>query len=234
VTLETILYAFFGGLLPAIIWLYFLLKEDSRCPEPRGMIWFAFLIGMAAVPLVVWPEQWAQKALPAGIAVWTAWAVIEETTKYIVAALFILPRRAVNEAPDYVVYMLTVALGFAAAENMLFLIEPATKGDFLGGLVTNNLRFIGATLLHVVASSAIGFTLAFSYKHRPIIRTSLAALGLILAVALHATFNMLIIIGGSSRTLSAFLLVWSAAVVFFALFEILKYFRYHRLSKTTC
>jgi RsiW-degrading membrane proteinase PrsW (M82 family) len=198
------------------------------------MILFAFVVGMLAVPLVVLPEQWAQKALPAGIAVWTAWAVIEETIKYLGAALLILPRRAVNEAPDYVVYMLTVALGFAAAENMLFLVEPVMQGDFLGGLVTNNLRFIGATLLHVVASSAIGFTLAFSYQHPPVIRTSLAALGLILAVALHAGFNMLIMIGGGSQTLSAFLLVWSAAVVFFALFEILKYFRYRRLSKTTC
>ena len=198
------------------------------------MILLAFVVGMAAVPLVILPEHLARELLIEGLPVWTAWAVIEELAKYVVAALIILPRRAINESIDYVIYMLTVALGFAAAENMLFLLEPAGNGDFLAGLVTNNLRFIGATLLHVLASSAIGFALAFSYKKSPIIRTLCAAGGLILAVALHTAFNALIIVSGGTEALSAFLLVWSAAVVFFALFEILKYFRYRRLSKTTC
>ena len=44
------------------------------------------------------------------------------TLKYLMAAAFILWRNAVDEAPDYVIYMFTVALGFAAAENMLFLL----------------------------------------------------------------------------------------------------------------
>jgi hypothetical protein len=40
--------------------------------------------------------------------------------------------------------------------------------------------------------------------------------------------------GSGRESLSAFLLVWSSAVVFFALFEILKYFRYRRLAKNVC
>ncbi|MDO8623909.1 MAG: PrsW family glutamic-type intramembrane protease [bacterium] len=233
-SIDTILYAFFGGLLPAIIWLYFLLKEDSRCPEPPRMIWLTFILGMLVVPLVLFPERWAEAHFASGLSLWTAWAAIEETLKYAVVALFIFPRRAVDETPDYVIYMVTIALGFAAAENALFLFAPLSTGDFLGGVVTDNMRFIGATLLHVIASSAIGFTLAFSYQKTPIVRTLLASLGLILAVLLHTTFNALIIVGSGRQTLSAFLLVWSAAVVFFALFEILKYFRYRRLAKNTC
>ena len=231
---ETFLYAFFGGLLPAIIWLYFLLKEDNRCPEPRRMIWVAFFLGMLAVPLAIYPEQWAQTLLGSGLPLYTAWAAIEELSKYALAALFIFPRRAVDESPDYVIYMLTVALGFAALENILFLWEPFSNGDLVGGVVTHNFRFMGATLLHVIASSAIGFTLAFSYKKSPGVRMLYASLGLILAIALHTAFNLLIIVGSGTKTLAAFLLVWSAAVVFFALFEILKYFRYQRLPKNAC
>lgn len=229
----TLLYAFFGGLLPAIIWLYFLLKEDSRCPEPRKMIWLAFIVGMAGVPLSLLPEKYAQGAL-VGLPLYIAWATIEETFKYALAAIFILPRRAVDESPDYVIYMLTVALGFAAAENMLFLIAPLGSGNLLAGLLTDNMRFLGATLLHVLASSAIGFALAVSYRMTRQARVLYAALGLILAVILHSAFNALIILGSGGETLSAFLLVWSAAVIFFALFEILKYFRYRSLARNTC
>jgi RsiW-degrading membrane proteinase PrsW (M82 family) len=152
----------------------------------------------------------------------------------VTAAIFIFPRRAVDESPDYVIYMVTIALGFAAAENVLFLLGPLSTGDLIGGILTDNMRFLGATLLHVIASSAIGFALAFSYMKPRGSRILYAAGGLILAVVLHTAFNALIILGSGAKTLSAFLLVWSAAVVFFALFEILKYFRYQRLPKNTC
>lgn len=234
ISLETALYAFLGGILPAMIWLYFLLKEDSRCPEPRSMITLALAAGMLSVPLVLPLERLAILALPAGIPVILAWAMIEETVKYGLAALVVLWRKDVNESVDLVIYMLTVALGFAALENMLFLIAPFSGGHIFEGLLTGNLRFVGSTLLHVIASSTIGFALGFSFKMRKSIRTVFASVGLILAISLHALFNFLIIDGNGSYTLFAFFIVWSGAVIFFALFELLKYLRYHRLPKNTC
>ena len=141
-------------------------------------------------------------------------------------AILILWRRAVDEAPDYVIYMVTVALGFAAAENMLFLITPLSEGNLLTSFFTGDVRFLGSTLLHVVASAAVGFALAFSTRYRPQGRIGMAALGLILATALHTAFNMLIINQGASTALAAFFLVWVVAVIFFAAFEVLKYFQY--------
>lgn len=211
-----------------------MLKEDSRCPEPPRMILLAFCLGMLAVPLVIFPERWAEVAYGEGMSKWISWAVIEELMKYVLVAMFILPKRAVDETPDYVIYMVTVALGFAAAENALFLFAPLAAGDFITGIVANNMRFIGATLLHVIASSAIGFALAFSYRKARGARILFAAVGLILATVLHTGFNTLIIMDSGKTTLSAFLLLWSAAVVFFALFEILKYYRYRRLAKNIC
>ncbi|MBU6214772.1 PrsW family intramembrane metalloprotease [Patescibacteria group bacterium] len=242
-TPTTLGYAFLGGLLPSFIWLYFLLKEDAAHPEPKKIILFAFVAGMAAVPLALPAEQWSCTHLPLetllkcpsrpGFHIILSWALIEEVLKYVMAAAFILWRGAVDEAPDYVVYMLTVALGFAAAENMLFLGSPLFSGQFIDGIFTDNVRFLGSTLLHAVASASIGFALAFSSRSGPLVRSGAAALGLILAVALHTAFNELIINQGASTTLTAFFLVWTVTVIFFAAFEVLKYFQYRRLPNSS-
>jgi protease PrsW len=226
VTATTLGYAFLGGLLPSFIWLYFLLKEDAKHPEPKTLIALTFVVGMIAVPIALPLEQYAKNHLVGDFSVFTAWALIEEVLKYSMAAIFILWRNAVDEISDYVIYMITVALGFAAAENILFLIDPVSSGYFATSFFTGDVRFIGSTLLHVVASSAIGFSLAFSFKRRPGERIIASAIGLILAIALHTGFNMLIINQDASYAFTAFSLVWIAAVVFFAAFEVLKYFQY--------
>ncbi len=230
-TLTTIGYAFLGGLLPSAIWLYFLLKEDATHPEPKRLIAFAFIAGMTVVPLALPFEQYAKDHLEGQASILTAWALIEELLKYGAAAVLILWRKAIDEAPDYVIYMLTVALGFAAAENMLFLSSSIEDGGIANGLFTNNVRFLGSTLLHVMASASIGFALAFSDAARPVTRAVAGGVGLILAITLHTAFNMLIINQGASTTLMAFFLVWMLAVVFFAAFEVLKYFQYRNLPK---
>lgn len=228
-TLSTIGYAFFGGLLPSLIWLYFLLKEDATHHEPKKLLALSFIAGMAAVPLAIPLEQWIFTSHDNNLSVITAWALVEEVLKYAMAAAFILWRPIVDEAPEYVIYMITVALGFAAAENMLFLIEPISGGDLATSIFTGDVRFIGATLLHVFASALIGFALAFSHRSRPAVRVIAASSGLILAIALHTAFNALIITEGTSTTLAAVSLVWAAAVIFFATFEVLKFFQYRNL-----
>ncbi|HEY0010722.1 MAG TPA: PrsW family glutamic-type intramembrane protease [Candidatus Paceibacterota bacterium] len=242
--LSTIGYAFLGGVLPPLVWLYFLLKEDERCPEPLPMLVIAFAAGMLAIPLALPLEALVRDFARLTYAecrggalcmpIILGWSIVEETLKYGLAALLVLWRKDVNESVDLVIYMLTVALGFAALENVLFLVVPFASGEVLSGLATGNLRFIGATLLHVMASSVIGFALAFSFTYSKPVRALCAAAGLILAIALHAVFNFFIIQGDGAYTLYAFLTVWTSAVVFFALFEALRYFRYRNLPKNTC
>jgi len=245
VPFGTLGYAFLGGVLPPLVWLYFLLKEDDRCPEPLPCLLIAFIAGMLAVPLALPLEALLRdyayiayagcsEYAPLCGPIILGWSIIEETLKYVLAALLVLWRADVNEPIDLVIYMLTAALGFAALENVLFLIVPFASGDVLMGLQTGNLRFIGSTLLHVMASSAIGFALAFSLNFPKPLRLLCAFMGLILAIALHALFNFFIIQGDGANTLFAFLIVWTAAVVFFALFETLRYARYRNLPKNVC
>ncbi len=238
--ISSILFAFLAGILPALVWLFFLLKEDGKNPEPKRLIAITFLGGMGSVLLALPLERIACLNLGGctgqlSMAVFLSWAVIEETLKYAITAALILWRRDVDEPIDYVVYMITAALGFAALENALFLLSPFSTGDFVNGILTDDLRFVGSTLLHVVASSAIGFSLAFSYRKMASqgsysISSIVVVFGLILAIALHALFNVLIISADGSTTLAAFITVWTAVLVFFALFEVLKSFQARRLS----
>lgn len=236
-------YAFLGGAVPAMMWLYFLLKEDSRCPEPPPLLFIAFMTGSLAVPLALPLEAlWRDyattlEACRAGtlcLPVIAGWSVIEEGLKYGLIAAMVLWRPEVDEPIDTIIYVLTAALGFAALENVLFLLAPFASGDLLGGIEIGNLRFIGSTLLHVMASSVVGFALAFTFRARPVVRMLAATTGLILAIALHAVFNFFIILEDGTHTLFAFMLVWVAAVIFLALVELVRYFWYRDLPANTC
>ena len=58
------LIAFAGGILPALIWLWFWLREDREAPEPRGLIALSFAAGMAVVYFVLPIQKLAVLALP--------------------------------------------------------------------------------------------------------------------------------------------------------------------------
>lgn len=226
-TSVSIVYAFLAGILPALIWLFFLLREDAKNPEPKRLIALAFFAGMAAVIAALPLERFSCSIfLGCGVTpsptIVLAWAVIEECLKYGVVAAIIFWRKEVDEPLDYVVYMLTAALGFAALENAFFLVAPFSAGQYAQGFLTDDLRFVGSTLLHVIASSVIGFALAFSAARGATTRVVAAGAGLILAVALHALFNFLIISQDGKSALPAFFTVWTGIVVLFALFEVLK------------
>src|SRR3989338_8162046 len=161
---QTIFYAVLGGILPALLWLSFWLREDRKHPEPKGLIGKTFLFGMLAV-IVVLPFQKGVDAvfpdlmLPAIF----LWAVLEECFKFGAGYFGGIHSVEDNEPVDPMIYMITAALGFVALENTLFIIGPLLGDDILKGVITGNLRFIGASLLHVVSSGIIGFALSLSF-----------------------------------------------------------------------
>ena len=205
------LIAALGGLLPALLWLAFWLMEDRCEPEPKRYLFFCFLAGMAAVPLVL-PLETAADIYLDGSQLLLAWAVIEELLKFGAAYLAALRFRVFDEPLDGVIYLVTAALGFSALENALFLVDPASAGDALRMLVMGDLRFIGASLLHVLASATIGISLALSFHQSAAKRRLAAAIGVILAVSLHALFNLLILTSGCGKIFLVFLALWLGIV----------------------
>lgn len=237
IPLQTLFFAIIGGLFPALVWLYFWLQEDRRSPEPRGLILLTFIAGMIAVPLVLPLEQFALSYFGGSVngtfsrEVIISWATIEEIMKYLVVALVVLWRKEVNDPIDVMVYMVTAALGFAALENTLFLFSSISVGTLADTIITGNLRFLGSSLLHVLASATVGFTLAISFYTKKRTHILYASIGLILAIALHSVFNLLILSRNGIGALSAFFFVWTGILILFVLFEIAKYVRKNHFTR---
>ena len=218
-----LLYAVLGGLLPALIWLWFWLREDLH-PEPKRLILKAFAAGAVAIPFVLLAEAVTSCAISflfhsslesqspsllmplafcsrpfalfsplsflAGPLLLVGFAAAEEMIKYLSARRFVLTGKDFDEPVDAMIYLMTTALGFAAFENIFFLL-PAFASTIFEGIVISNLRFLGATLLHAISSGIVGYAVALSfYKDGSKVRY--LAAGLIAATALHTLFNVLV------------------------------------------
>lgn len=235
---QTILFALGGGLLPALLWLFFWLKEDSKHPEPRIYIAFTFIFGMLSVVAALIIQQMISPFLLGSISMRELvgehqvtigltmaiiiFSFIEEIVKFLAAYFVCLKRRKIDNEPlDDVVYMITAALGFVAVENTLFLLGPLLAGDAALAVITGNMRFIGATVLHVASSSIIGVFLAFSHFKLKRVKFRYLWSGIILATGLHAGFN-LFIMRSTDTMLYAFAGVWLVSVLIIFLFEKIK------------
>ena len=225
-----IITAFAGGTFPALAWLWFWRREDSKPPEPRRLIALAFFAGMVTVAIVIPVQKLIQPFFVNAAMMFTAWSGIEELMKYLVARVTVLRRRDDDEPIDPVIYMVTVALGFAAAENALFLLSPLSGSTFLETILTGNLRFVGATLLHVLSSAVIGAALGLSFYKTERLKRIYALFGVILAVILHSSFNFLILNTPEEHLLRTFGYVWIGLVALLAVLEYIK--RIHPLWKT--
>ena len=210
-----------AGVLPSAIWLLFYLRKD-RHPESKRMILKIFLYGMiAALPVILielgFLEMLSRVTLSPFIVSILYWflgvAFIEEFVKYLVVRGKVVKHSAFDEPVDLMLYMMIAALGFAALENILYLL-PLTPAEVFP---TSILRFFGATLLHALCSGTLGFFLALSFyqiKHRG----KLLLLGIVLAVVLHGVFNFYIIEkeGTISFLMPILILVGLAGFVTFA------------------
>jgi RsiW-degrading membrane proteinase PrsW (M82 family) len=199
----------------------FWLREDKAKPEPLLLIAITFIAGMAVVPLALPLQKYAIDLYHGGNLI-MVWVIIEELLKYAVALCIILWNRAVDEPIDMVIYMVTIALGFAALENALFVLNPLAAGDYLNSALTGSFRFLGATLLHVLASGTVGVLLAFSFYKRTSIKLLFGTIGLCLAIVLHALFNFFIMDASGETILGVFLFVWFGIIILFLLFEKIK------------
>lgn len=221
ISAETLFYSLFGGILPALVWLFFWLREDAQRPEPRGLIMLTFFCGMLAVPLVI-PFQRLTYLPLNELMTFTLWATIEEVFKFGAAYFVALRSREDDEPLDPLIYMMTAALGFVALENFLFILNPLTSGNIVEGLITGNVRFVGANLLHTISSAAIGIAMGLSFYKSRLSKQFYLAIGFIVAIALHTAFNFFIIKSATSTTLATLGFVWIAIVILMLFFEEIK------------
>lgn len=211
-----------GGIVPALFWLWFWLKEDNQKPEPKGLITTIFIIGMISVILVIPFQKFIQNNVSGEGWQLISWATMEEIIKYLAVMLLLYKSDKIDEPIDWPIFLITAALGFAALENTMFLLKPLSLNDTTVSLLTGQLRFLGSTLLHAVSSGIIGIALGLSYFMGGFAKKIYLFFGLILAIALHSTFNFFIMEDNGNNVLKILGFLWVVTIIIILLFEKLR------------
>ena len=201
------------GTAPALFWLVFFLLEDKKNPEPRPLIAGIFVVGALSALAAAVIQLIVQDALfpaffitdPSVFSLFI-FAFIEEAIKFLAAYLIVSKNKCFDEPVDAMIYTITAGLGFAALENTIFIASP-TGIPF----ETMMFRFVGATLLHALASGLVGF---YWVRRR-------LFLGLFIATVLHLIFNILILEFSATPFYASGILIFASFFLFYD-FDILK------------
>ena len=240
------------GLLPSLIWLCFYLRKDQH-PEPNSMVVKMFLWGMALAPLaialellLIWllspgtnpfdliSQTQSASVIKIVLSATLIPALVEEYLKYSAVKFRILKNSEFDEPTDAMIYCLIVGLGFAAIENLLILFK-ITYPDFGQVFGIISLRFLGATLVHALASAIVGYWLAFGILHNKE-RKVFISIGLGLAILFHTCYNYLIItIARLTDSGQKMILISSvAALMVFTALVVSYYFRKLKKQQSIC
>jgi len=222
---KILVIAFLGGIIPSLIWLWFWLKEDQKNPEPKGILAIVFILGMIGVVLAIQIQKLIRGSIDSAEWQLILNAGVEELIKYLAVMAILYKTNYADEPVDWPIYMITGALGFAALENVFFLIKPLSLGQSTISLFTGNFRFLGSTLLHTVSSGILGIALGLSMHMSQLKRKLYFLGGIMLAIALHTGFNFFIMrINVSSvnyilEILKVCSFLWVVTIIVMLLFE---------------
>lgn len=181
-------------LLPTLIWFLFFLKEDLH-PEPKRLILYTFGMGaLASLPVLVLQIFFQNFVAGSGPNIFlfsiVGLALIEEVFKFFAAYLSVRRDPTFDEPIDAMIYMIAAALGFATVENF-FIVTGTITTSLAVSLETLSLRFVGATLLHTLASGLLGYYWARSLIHEH--KLGFLFRGFVYATAIHSVFNYLVL-----------------------------------------
>ena len=215
-----------AAVAPALLILWLVVAADER-PGPPVKVWTAFLLGAASISLLgvvrapfakilAAPENpWVAQALHSVLGV----ALPEEAVKILVIAAVSVRRRPFADPMDTVVYGAAAGLGFAAYENLAYLVQHAEMWQSLAALRSVlTVPFHGA--LGVIAGAYLaiarsGTALGAHRHHRDWARISSRMLVLFAPLALHAGFDfpLLTLQQNADITASTRLVLGSASVL---------------------
>lgn len=208
---------FLVSILPGILWLFYFYRKDLYEPEPKKLIGKVFLGGMLMVLPAGYLEGFGRDGLALAresgdfflIFFYSLFLIglIEEGLKFLVLGFVLRPFGELDEPVDGIIYGITVGLGFAALENLLY-----TQAL---GIQVGLWRAVVTSLAHAAFTGWGARLLTRSYRaHR--FRRFLGGWGL--AFFFHGLYDFLLLTGLSFLSWSAFLL--AGALLYLLLREI--------------
>jgi RsiW-degrading membrane proteinase PrsW (M82 family) len=211
-----------AAVAPALLMLWIVIAAGER-PGSPARVWTAFLLGGASISLlgllrapfariVDAPENpWVAQAMHSIFGV----ALPEEAVKILVIAAVATRRRPFADPMDPVVYGAAAGLGFAAYENLAYLVQHAEIWRSLAALRTVlTVPFHGALGIIAGAYMAIarsGTALGAHRHNRDWARISCWILMLMGPLALHAAFDFPLLTLQNNPDLDPSIRLWLGA-----------------------
>jgi RsiW-degrading membrane proteinase PrsW (M82 family) len=184
-------YLFLLAVAPAAFWLWFFYNKDRYEPEPLSWILLVYLFGIVVTIPVAFLEGVISLFLSEVLLVVIIAPIVEEAGKYLVVKKTVWESLEFDEPVDGIIYAAAAGLGFATLENVLYVFS-AVETSLILALQTGLLRALISVPGHVLFSAMWGYSLGKARFIPEEQRTGVIATGLILAMAFHALFNLLL------------------------------------------
>ena len=186
------LLLFVIAVLPVVLLMVFIYRQDKYQKEPIKSLAKAFIGGMIAIPLdvllVTVINLLLGKTALSSTVFFSAFleaGIPEELSKFLIFMILIWRDKNFDEYFDGIVYATFIGLGFACVEN----IEYVYSYGFATGVVRALLSVPGHFLFGVV----MGYFLSMA-KFHPEKRSTYLVSGLLLAMLAHGLFDWLLMI----------------------------------------
>jgi RsiW-degrading membrane proteinase PrsW (M82 family) len=181
-----------ASLAPVFIILFYIYFRDKYEKEPLRMLAKALLAGVLIILPVIFVERWLSSASPfsgkVGAAAWHAFVVAgstEEVFKYLALYLLIWKSPSFNEKFDGIVYAVFVSLGFAAVENVMYVMD--------GGLQTAAIRALTAVPAHAIFGVSMGYYLGIAHMYKEL-RKQYLLRAIAIPVLLHGIYDFILMV----------------------------------------
>ncbi|MGB3606165.1 MAG: PrsW family glutamic-type intramembrane protease [Psychroserpens sp.] len=182
------------ALAPICVIILYIYYKDKYNKEPKRLLLATFALGAFVSVIIttviylgfdlVLPLKDAFSVPQQVIKAFLVVGLTEEFSKYVIVKYFAQPKAAFDEPYDGIMYALMVSMGFAATENILYVMES--------GYVTGIMRAFTAVPAHATFGILMGYFMGkakFS-KHR----IAYNLLGLLLAVVFHGFYDVFLFI----------------------------------------
>lgn len=178
------------SLAPVVIIAAYIYFRDKYEKEPLRLLLLALLAGaLSVIPILIverFLSGFASLFSHYLAAAWNAFVVAafsEELFKYFALYLIVWKSPEFNEKFDGIVYATYVSLGFAAVENVLYVMD--------GGLSTGIIRAITAVPAHAIFGITMGFYFGMA-RFYPRQQKQLKLKALFIPMLLHGIYDFIL------------------------------------------
>ena len=181
------------ALAPGLAIGVYIYLKDVHEPEPLRTLLFGSLCGVMAffmaigISVLITEEMTFREydIIEQGLRAFLLVGLVEEVSKYAFLRGILFPHKDFNEPFDGIVYSVVIGLGFATAENIIYVLE--------GGASVAVVRMFTAVPAHAIFAVIMGFFLGEA-KARPERNLLYSVLALVSAILIHGMYDYFLFI----------------------------------------